>query len=139
MVIEGERVDGSRPQERATQRHTDGMCTKRSKRRWERPQHGNGSLAGGNQGGDAPNRRVGWGTSESAAREVDGRRGQAGSGSFARAVSSAERSTDQPARVDQSQAKDSEQYETVPPGAGSGCSGSSLFCAGLMATARQQY
>ena len=41
------------------------MCSKRSERRWERPQHGNGSLAGGNQGGDAPNRRVGWGTSES--------------------------------------------------------------------------
>jgi hypothetical protein len=49
----------------------------------------------------------------------------AGSGSAARSVSSAERLTDQSARVDHSQAKDSEQYETMPPGLASGCSGSS--------------
>ena len=41
------------------------MCDERSERQRERPQHGNGSLAGGDQRSDVPNRRVGWGTSES--------------------------------------------------------------------------
>jgi hypothetical protein len=40
------------------------MRDERGERKRERLQHSNGILAGGNQGSDVPNRRVGWGTSE---------------------------------------------------------------------------
>ena len=109
------------------QGHIDGWSARRSEQRREWPQRSNGSLAGGDQRSVVPSRRVRMGNLGVECTRSRRRTRADGSRSAVKPISCAA-IDGSIRRVDDSQAKDSEQYRRLPQGGVGGCSESSLFC-----------